>query len=133
MLYRFGIKSNVYPGKDGFMTLYILSYNRYKIESMLINNEKYNETCLVKKPYKQINKHPIQSIVDVGEKDVYDIGVEGNYFLANGVITHNSKHRIYLRRGKAGTRVAKLVDSPDLPDDETIFTVETNGFGDVEI
>lgn len=39
------------------------------------------------------------------------------------IVGHNSAFRIYLRRGKKGTRVAKLVDAPNLPDDETIFMV----------
>jgi len=40
------------------------------------------------------------------------------------VVGHNSTFRIYLRRGKKNTRVAKLVDSPNLPDGEAIFMVE---------
>ncbi|MFH1506281.1 MAG: DNA repair and recombination protein RadA [archaeon] len=39
------------------------------------------------------------------------------------VVAHNSTFRIYLRRGKKGTRVAKLVDSPNLPDGEAVFMV----------
>ncbi|MEM3374832.1 MAG: DNA repair and recombination protein RadA, partial [Candidatus Woesearchaeota archaeon] len=38
--------------------------------------------------------------------------------------------RIYLRKGKKNTRVAKLIDSPNLPDGEAIFTVETSGLRD---
>ena len=33
----------------------------------------------------------------------------------------------YLRRGKAGSRVAKLIDSPNLPEGETVFFVTTHG------
>lgn len=39
------------------------------------------------------------------------------------IVGHNSTFRIYLRRGKKNTRVAKLVDSPNLPDTECIFNV----------
>lgn len=39
------------------------------------------------------------------------------------IVGHNSTFRIYLRRGKKNTRVAKLVDSPNLPDNECIFNV----------
>jgi DNA repair protein RadA len=39
------------------------------------------------------------------------------------IVGHNSTFRIYLRRGKKNTRVAKLVDSPNLPDAECIFNV----------
>jgi len=39
------------------------------------------------------------------------------------IVGHNSTFRIYLRRGKKGTRVAKLVDSPNLPEGECIFNI----------
>ncbi|MBT6734980.1 DNA repair and recombination protein RadA, partial [Candidatus Woesearchaeota archaeon] len=43
---------------------------------------------------------------------------------------HASTYRMYLRRGKKGSRVAKLIDSPNLPDDETIFYVSDAGIVD---
>lgn len=46
------------------------------------------------------------------------------------VVAHSSTFRIYLRKGKKNTRVAKLIDSPNLPDGEAIFTVETSGLRD---
>lgn len=46
------------------------------------------------------------------------------------VVAHSSTFRIYLRKGKKNTRVAKLIDSPNLPDGEAIFTVETSGLKD---
>jgi DNA repair protein RadA len=39
------------------------------------------------------------------------------------IVGHNSTFRIYLRKGKKNTRVAKLVDSPNLPDAECAFNV----------
>lgn len=47
------------------------------------------------------------------------------------IVGHNSQTRIYLRKGKKGTRVAKLVDSPHLPDGEAIFIIEEAGVKDV--
>ena len=47
------------------------------------------------------------------------------------IVGHNSATRIYLRKGKKGTRVAKLIDSPHLPDGEAIFNVEEKGIVDV--
>lgn len=47
------------------------------------------------------------------------------------IVAHNSTFRIYLRRGKKGTRVAKLIDAPNLPDGEAIFNVEEGGLVDV--
>jgi DNA repair protein RadA len=46
------------------------------------------------------------------------------------IVGHNSTFRIYLRRGKKGTRVAKLVDAPNLPDDEAVFMVTEAGITD---
>ena len=43
------------------------------------------------------------------------------------IVAHASTFRIYLRKGKKGCRVAKLVDSPNLPDGEVSFFVETGG------
>jgi len=47
------------------------------------------------------------------------------------VLHHASTYRIYLRRGKKGTRVAKLVDAPALPESESIFQVTDEGIKDV--
>ncbi len=47
------------------------------------------------------------------------------------IVAHNSTFRIYLRKGKKGTRVGKLVDSPNLPDAECIYQVLTEGIRDV--
>ncbi len=48
------------------------------------------------------------------------------------IIGHAAKFRLYLRRGKQGSRVAKLVDSPNLPDNECQFWVTEKGVGDEE-
>jgi len=47
------------------------------------------------------------------------------------IVAHASTFRIYLRKGKKGSRVAKLVDSPSMPDGECNFYVEENGLRDV--
>jgi DNA repair protein RadA len=47
------------------------------------------------------------------------------------IVGHNSTFRIYLRKGKKGTRVAKLIDSPNLPDGEATFIVTEEGIKDV--
>jgi DNA repair protein RadA len=43
------------------------------------------------------------------------------------VVAHSSTFRIYLRKGKKGSRVAKLVDSPNLPEAECGFYIDTEG------
>lgn len=46
------------------------------------------------------------------------------------IVGHASTYRIYLRRGKKSSRVAKLIDSPNLPDNEAIFFVSEKGIID---
>jgi DNA repair protein RadA len=46
------------------------------------------------------------------------------------VLAHKSTFRVYLRRGKGEKRVAKLVDSPHLPDSECIFSISEDGVRD---
>ncbi len=48
------------------------------------------------------------------------------------IVAHASTFRIYLRKGKKGTRVAKLVDAPNLADGECNFAVEEQGLRDIE-
>lgn len=48
------------------------------------------------------------------------------------VVGHSSTFRIYLRKGKKGSRVAKLVDSPNLPENECMFFVNGSGLDDKE-
>ena len=52
--------------------------------------------------------------------------------IGGNIVGHNSQTRIYLRRGKADTRVAKLVDSPYLADGEAIFKISEKGIIDAK-
>ncbi|PIN78504.1 DNA repair and recombination protein RadA [Candidatus Woesearchaeota archaeon CG10_big_fil_rev_8_21_14_0_10_34_8] len=47
------------------------------------------------------------------------------------IVAHASTFRIYLRKGKKGSRVGKLIDSPNLPESECSFYVEESGLKDV--
>lgn len=47
------------------------------------------------------------------------------------IVAHASTFRIYLRKGKKGTRVAKLIDAPNLADGECCFEVLEGGLRDV--
>ncbi|MBW6451183.1 MAG: DNA repair and recombination protein RadA [DPANN group archaeon] len=46
------------------------------------------------------------------------------------IVGHTSTFRLYLRKSKQNLRVAKLVDSPYLPDGEAIYTITEEGIGD---
>ena len=47
------------------------------------------------------------------------------------IVGHNSTYRVYLRKGKKGTRVAKMIDAPHLAETESIFQVTEKGIEDV--
>lgn len=46
------------------------------------------------------------------------------------VLGHMATYRMYLRRGKEGTRIARLVDSPGMPEGEAVFKVIDTGIID---
>ena len=48
------------------------------------------------------------------------------------IVAHASTFRVYLRKGKKGTRVAKLIDSPSQPEGEAGFYVDETGIKDTE-
>ena len=50
--------------------------------------------------------------------------------IGGNIVGHASTFRMYLRRGKQGSRVAKLIDSPNLPDDECVYFVTVDGIVD---
>jgi len=50
--------------------------------------------------------------------------------IGGNIVGHASTYRLYLRRAKQGSRVAKLIDSPNLPDGEAIYYVTSHGLRD---
>ncbi|MBS3080824.1 DNA repair and recombination protein RadA [Candidatus Pacearchaeota archaeon] len=52
--------------------------------------------------------------------------------IGGNIVGHASTYRLYLRRGKKSSRVAKLIDSPNLPDNECIFYIGEKGVIDEE-
>jgi len=50
--------------------------------------------------------------------------------VGGNIVGHASTYRMYLRRGKQGSRVAKLIDSPNLPENETMFFLTESGIRD---
>ncbi|HJX50589.1 MAG TPA: DNA repair and recombination protein RadA [Candidatus Nanoarchaeia archaeon] len=53
--------------------------------------------------------------------------------IGGNIVGHASTYRMYLRRGKKGSRVAKLIDSPNLPENEAVFFLSEKGLGDLEV
>ncbi len=50
--------------------------------------------------------------------------------VGGSIVAHNSTYRIYLRRGKKGTRVAKMIDSPSHAESEAIYILDEAGIKD---
>jgi len=48
------------------------------------------------------------------------------------ILGHFSTHRIYVRKSKGNTRIARMVDSPNLPESETVFKINESGILDPE-
>jgi len=46
------------------------------------------------------------------------------------IVAHNSAVRLYLRKSKKDTRIARLVDSPYMPEGEAVFKVKDEGIID---
>jgi RecA/RadA recombinase/intein-encoded DNA endonuclease-like protein len=65
------------------------------------------------------------------QEPLFDITVPGDEnFVANGFLVHNSTYRLYLRKSKDDKRIARLVDSPNLPEGECVFKVRKEGICD---
>jgi DNA repair protein RadA len=56
----------------------------------------------------------------------------GNPIRATGgnIVAHGATIRVYLRKGKGEQRVAKIVDAPNLPEEEAIFSITEDGIRD---
>ncbi len=46
------------------------------------------------------------------------------------IVAHTSTYRIYLKKHKQGRRIARLIDSPHLPEGETVILVTEDGIRD---
>ena len=50
--------------------------------------------------------------------------------IGGNIVGHASTYRLYLRKSKANTRIARLIDSPNLPEGEAVFTLTEKGISD---
>ncbi len=50
--------------------------------------------------------------------------------VGGNIVGHASTYRVYLRKSKGGKRIARLIDSPHLPEGEVIINVSENGITD---
>merc|ERR1712142_704898 len=52
--------------------------------------------------------------------------------IGGNIIAHASTTRISLRKGRGELRIAKIYDSPDLPENEATFSITTGGLDDAK-
>jgi DNA repair protein RadA len=50
--------------------------------------------------------------------------------IGGNIVAHSSTYRVYLRKSKDDKRIARLVDSPNLPEGECVFRVKKEGICD---
>ena len=101
----------------------MLADRQQKLNKYLHNLMKLAEQCnLAVYVTNQVMANPAMMFGDP------TVAVGGN------IVGHASTFRIYLRRGKKGSRVAKMIDAPNLPENETVFFLTESGLkdGDVE-
>ena len=86
------------------------------IHDMLRLSEVYDELAVV--VTNQVSSRP----------DVF----YGNPLIHTGghIVAHGATIRIFLRKGKGEQRVAKVVDAPNLPESDTVFTITEEGIRD---
>ena len=56
----------------------------------------------------------------------------GNPLIHTGghIVAHGSTIRVFLRKGKGEQRIAKVVDAPNLPESDTVFSITEDGIKD---
>jgi meiotic recombination protein DMC1 len=59
-------------------------------------------------------------------------GADGRKPVGGHVLAHASATRLMLRKGRGDERVAKIQDSPDVPEREAVYIITEGGIGDVE-
>ena len=52
--------------------------------------------------------------------------------IGGNILAHASTTRISLRKGRAELRIAKIYDSPDLPESEATFSITSGGVDDAK-
>lgn len=86
--------------------------------------------------------HRLQRLADVYNLVVYitnQVSAKPDAFwgpsveaIGGNVLAHAATYRMFLRKSKGTKRVAKLIDSPDLPEGEAVFQVTEKGIEDIE-
>ena len=52
--------------------------------------------------------------------------------IGGNIVAHSCTTRIFLRKGKGDKRIARVIDSPHIPEIETVFSITEDGIVDIE-
>ncbi|MFH1630663.1 MAG: DNA repair and recombination protein RadA [Candidatus Aenigmatarchaeota archaeon] len=84
--------------------------------------------------------HALQKLADTNNLAIYITNQvmarpdvlfgDPNTPIGGHILAHASTYRLYLRKSKQTKRIARLIDSPNLPEGEAVFNVTENGVED---
>lgn len=124
--------------KEGFPVKLII------VDSLMsLYRSEYSGRGMLADRQQKLNKHIhfLQKLADMYNIAVYvtnQVMAKPDVFfgdptvpIGGNIVAHGMNPRVYLRKGKKGTRVAKLVDSSYLPESECCFKITEKGIEDV--
>lgn len=122
------------PKVDRFMTIQNvkLAIEKFKLAGIKNELNKKKVEFIENLINSNITWNKVKKVNKLGNKEaLYDISVPGQEnYIADGFLVHNSTYRVYLRKGKKDTRVAKMIDAPHLVEAESIFKITEKGIED---
>jgi len=110
---------------------------------MSLFRSEYSGRGMLADRQQKLNKHihKLQKLADMYNIAVYvtnQVMAKPDVFfgdptepIGGHIVAHGFNPRVYLRKGKKGTRVAKLIDSSYLPEGEAVFKITEQGIRDV--
>ena len=70
--------------------------------------------------------------VDLTLVIIYFVQADPKKPIGGNIVAHASTTRISLRKGRGELRIAKIYDSPDLPESEATFAITAGGLDDAK-
>jgi len=97
--------------------------------SLAERQQKLNKHMHALLQFAEINRSAIAVTNQVAAKPDAFFG-DPTRAIGGHILGHTSTFRIYLRKSKGNRRIARLIDSPNLPEGEAVFTVIEDGIRD---
>ena len=74
----------------------------------------------------------IHLLLDFGDLYWLNLQADPKKPIGGNILAHASTTRIALRKGRGETRIAKIYDSPDMPENEATFAITNGGINDAK-